>query len=118
MDLARLISVTEAAHRLGVTGPQVRALIDRGELVGIMESGELKLPADQPALEACETVTLSRPAVMSVLAAIELAKHRLGTVDYLDAAHQIMTSALARPRQTAPEVGNPCNDGPTQWESC
>jgi len=97
MDVAGLISVTDAAHRLGVTGPQVRALIDRGELVGILESGELKVPVDQPALEACEIVTLSRPDAVNMLAAIELAKHRLGTVDYLDAAHEIMSRALERP---------------------
>ena len=78
----------------------------------------MKVPVDQPGLDACEAVTLSRPAAVNVLAAIEFAKHRLGRVDYLDAAHEIMTSALERPVRAALGVAGPASDDPTSRRTC
>ena len=45
-----LISVTEAAHQLGVSGVDIFNRVDRGELVGVIDDGLVKIPVDQPAL--------------------------------------------------------------------
>ncbi len=45
-----LISVTEAAHQLGVSGVDIFNRVDRGELVGVIDEGLVKIPVDQPAL--------------------------------------------------------------------
>jgi len=90
-----LITVAEAAIRLGVTAAEIRVRIDLGQLVGILDGGELKLPVDQPALEgADEPVMLTRQEALSVLAALELARRRLGTVDLLNDAHELITRRM------------------------
>jgi hypothetical protein len=88
------ISVTEAAHRLGVTGVEVFERVASGELVGLIDDGGTKLPVDQPALQPADQVTLTRKEALDVLAALELARARLGTVDFLDDAHQVMTRSI------------------------
>jgi hypothetical protein len=52
MSEPTLISVTEAAHQLGVTGVEIFNRGDRGELVGVVDGGLVKIPVDQPALSS------------------------------------------------------------------
>jgi hypothetical protein len=90
-----LISVADAAVRLGVSAAEIRVRIAVGQLVGILDGGELKLPVDQPALEgAAEVVILTRQEALDILAAVELARNRLGTVDLLNVAYELIARRM------------------------
>lgn len=48
--MEKLLTVPEAARRLGVATREVYAMIDRGELAAVNPSGRIMVPADQVAV--------------------------------------------------------------------